>query len=304
MPINVSNDLPAVKTLESENIFIIPEEKAVKQDIRPLKFLLLNLMPTKIVTETQILRCLSNTPLQIEVDLLQTSTYKSKNTPEKHLFSFYKVFEDIKDNKYDGLIVTGAPVELMDFSEVSYIEELHKIFEWSEKNVFSSLYICWGAQAGLDYFYSIPKYKRDDKLFGIFKHTINKRYENIFRGFDDEFNIPHSRNSENRISDIEKCDDLDILSSSEIAGASILASKDRRKFFITGHFEYDSDTLSIEYFRDLNAGIDIDIPKNYFKDDNDKNPPIVTWRSHAQLFFSNWINHCVYPHTPYDLNDI
>ncbi|MFI3227476.1 MAG: homoserine O-succinyltransferase [Clostridia bacterium] len=304
MPINVPNDLPAVKTLESENIFVIREERAMSQDIRPLKILFLNLMPTKIVTETQILRCLSNTPLQIEVDLLQTSTYTSKNTSSDHLLSFYKTFDDIKDNKYDGLIVTGAPVELMDFPQVSYIDELHKIFDWAESHIYSSLYICWGAQAALNHFYNIPKYKRESKLFGIFKHTILHNYENIFRGFDDEFNLPHSRNSENRLEDIEKCADLDVLSYSEVAGPSIMASKDRRKFFITGHFEYDAETLATEYFRDVNAGIDIKVPKNYFKNDDPSLKPVVTWRSHAQLFYSNWINYCVYQDTPYDLNTI
>lgn len=304
MPINVPNDLPAVKTLEGENIFVIREDRACSQDIRPLKILFLNLMPTKIVTETQILRCLSNTPLQIEVDLLQTSTYTSKNTPEDHLLSFYSTFDDIKDNKYDGFIVTGAPVELMDFKDVSYIDELHKILEWSEKNIHSSLYICWGAQAALNYFYDIPKYLRKEKLFGIFKHTIKTNYENIFRGFDDEFNIPHSRNSETRVCDIENSPNLDILSYSDSAGPSIIASKDRRKFFITGHFEYDFDTLAIEYFRDVNSNIDIAIPKNYFKDDNPEKKPLVTWRSHAQLFYSNWVNYYLYQNTPFDLDSL
>ena len=304
MPINVPNNLPAVKTLESENIFVIRENRAMTQDIRPLKILILNLMPTKIATETQILRCLSNTPLQLQVDLMQTSTYISKNTPQDHLLSFYKTFDQIKDNKYDGLIVTGAPVELMEFEEVSYIEELHKILDWAEKNVYSSLYICWGAQAALNYFYDIPKYIREHKLFGIFNHTILHEYENIFRGFDDEFNIPHSRNSENSMLDIEKCDDLDVLSYSDVAGASILSSKDRRKFFITGHLEYDADTLALEYYRDIEAGLKIDVPVNYFKDNNPALKPVVSWRSHAQLFFSNWVNYCVYQATPYDINSI
>ncbi|MFI3115064.1 MAG: homoserine O-succinyltransferase [Clostridia bacterium] len=304
MPINVPNDLPAVKTLQSENIFIIKEDRATKQDIRPLKILILNLMPTKIVTETQILRCLSNTPLQIEIDLLQTSTYTSKNTPEEHLFSFYKTFDDIKYNKYDGFIVTGAPVEHMEFSDVSYIDELHKIFNWSETHVHSSLYICWGAQVALSYFYDIPKYNLDKKLSGIFAHKSTSAFENIFRGFDDVFNMPHSRNSEVKLSDIEKNQSLDVLAHSKKAGPSIISSHDRRKFFITGHFEYDNDTLSIEYFRDKNAGIDVPIPENYFEDDDPTKNPIVTWRSHAQLFYSNWINYYLYQDTPFDLNSI
>ena len=304
MPIKVPNDLPAVKTLESEKIFVIHENRAEKQDIRPLRILLLNLMPTKIITETQLLRCLSNTPLQIEVELLQTSTYTSKNTPEDHLFSFYKTFEDIKDNKYDGMIVTGAPVETMEFSDVLYIDELKKIFEWSEHHVYSSLYICWGAQAALNHFYGIPKYNLDNKVFGIFSHFITPEFENIFRGFDDIFNMPHSRHSEIRFSDIEKCDKLDILATSNLVGPSILSSKDRRKFFVTGHLEYDSDTLSIEYFRDKNAGLNPDIPINYFLDNDINNLPLVTWRSHAQLFFTNWLNYFVYQQTPYDITTI
>lgn len=304
MPIKVSNNLPAVKTLESENIFVITENRAIAQDIRPLKILILNLMPTKIVTETQLLRCLSNTPLQIEVDLLQTSTYTSKNTSEEHLISFYKRFDEVKNNKYDGMIITGAPVEKLDFDDVIYIDELKAIFEWSEHNVYSSLYICWGAQVALNYFYNIPKYNLDQKVSGIFKHYLTSQYENIFRGFDDIFCMPHSRHSEIRLSDILECNELDVLAISEAAGPSILTTNDRRKFFITGHLEYDSNTLSLEYFRDFNAGMSPKIPENYFCDNDPTKQPIVTWRSHAQLFFSNWLNYVVYQQTPYDLNSI
>lgn len=304
MPIKISNNLPAVKTLESENIFVITANRAISQDIRPLKILILNLMPTKIVTETQLLRCLSNTPLQIEVDLLKTSTYSSKNTSDEHLVSFYKTFDEIKENKYDGLIVTGAPVEKLNYNDVLYIDELKSILDWAEQNVYSSLYICWGALVALNHFYNIPKYNLDTKISGVFEHYLTSKYENIFRGFDDIFNMPHSRHSEIKLADIIANDELDILANSEIAGPSIITTKNRRKFFITGHLEYDSNTLSLEYFRDKTANFDTSIPKNYFLYNDPTKKPIVTWRSHSQLFFSNWLNYVVYQETPYDLNSL
>ncbi len=304
MPIKVPNDLPAVKTLKEENIFVITCERAKTQDIRPLRILILNLMPTKIVTETQLLRCLANTPLQLEVEFLKISTHESKNTSREHLDSFYHTFEEIKNNKYDGLIITGAPVEALEFSQVNYIKELNEIFEWSNHNVFSSLFICWGAQAGLNYFYDIPKYNLDKKISGIYPHKIIKERQNIFRGFDDVFNIPHSRNSEIRLEDIKKSPNLEVLATSSKAGVSIVASNDNRKFFITGHLEYDRDTLNKEYLRDIEAGLNPSIPENYFENDDPSSTPCMTWKSHAHLFFSNWLNYYVYQDTPYNIEDI
>lgn len=304
MPIKIPNDLPARETLENENIFIMTEYRALHQDIRPLKIAILNLMPTKIATETQLLRCLANTPLQIEIDLIQTSTYGSKNTSAQHLESFYKTFDDIKDKTYDGMIITGAPIENLEFEQVEYWDELCKIMEWTKTNVHSTYHICWAAQAGLFYHYGIKKYPLPKKKFGVFKHTVRDPKVRLFRGFDTEFFAPHSRHTEIRIEDIENNKDLRILSTSEEAGLYAVGDLNGKQFFIMGHSEYDIDTLANEYFRDLNAGLDIEIPKNYFKDDNPDLCPINRWRAHGHLIFTNWLNYYVYQTTPFDLKDI
>lgn len=304
MPIKVPNSLPATKILETENIFVITETRALHQDIRPLKILILNLMPTKIETETQLLRLLGNTPLQIEIELLQTATHDSKNVSKEHLLSFYKTYDQVKDERFDGLIVTGAPVELLDYKQIDYWDELCKILKWAEKNVYSTLFICWGAQAGLHYYYGIEKNKLPEKLFGIFPHKTLIPNHPLLRGFDDVFYVPHSRYTEMKKEDIEKIDELDILTYSEEAGVHICADRKCRRFFVAGHSEYDRCTLAGEYVRDTNKGINTKIPKNYFKDDNPSSLPIMNWRSHASLLFSNWINYIVYQHTPYDLSEL
>ena len=304
MPINIPDDLPAYETLKKENIFVMPEERAVHQDIRALEILFLNLMPTKIVTETQIFRLLSNSPLQVEVDLLHPATHDSKNTKKAHLTKFYNTFSDIKDKNYDGLIITGAPVEHLDFKEVDYWQELKKIMNWSLDHVFSTLFICWGAQAGVYHFYDIPKYPLDKKLFGIFPHKICKQKTNLLRGFDNQFWVPHSRYTEIRAKDIKEVNSLEILSVSKKAGIYLFARKDRRHIFATGHSEYDADTLKKEYERDLKKGLEISIPENYFKDDDPEKPPVVKWRAHANLLYTNWLNYCVYQETPYDLSKL
>ena len=304
MPIRVANDLPATKILESENIFVMPETRALTQDIRPLRIVILNLMPTKIVTETQLLRLLGNSPLQVDIELLQMSSHKSKNTSIKHLTTFYKTFEDIKDQKYDGLIVTGAPVELMDYEEVDYWDELCQVLNWAKKNIYSTLFICWGAQAGLYYRYGIQKHKLPKKLSGIYKHTIINPTHPLMRGFDDFFLIPHSRYTTVKREDIERFRELEILAVSKDAGVSIVCSKNGREFYIFGHAEYDKETLANEYFRDEVKGINPDIPVNYFPNDNPKLEPVMTWRSYASLLFSNWLNYYLYQQTPYDLEDL
>ncbi len=304
LPIKIDNQLPAHRLLEMENVFVMSESRADKQDIRPLKMLLLNLMPTKIQTETQILRLLSNSPLQVEVELLQTATHQAKNVSPEHMLKFYKVFDEIKDERFDGLIVTGAPVEQMEFEEVDYWPELCKIFEWSNKNVYSTFHICWGAQAALYYHYGVPKYLLDKKVFGVFPHRSLDYFHPIMRGLDDEFMIPHSRHTEIRRSDIALVKDLQILSYSDMAGVQLLSDMDCRKFFSTGHFEYDRDTLAKEYFRDLDKGLDIDIPYNYFPDNDPKRTPVMNWRSTANLMFTNWLNYFVYQRTPYDLSTL
>jgi homoserine O-succinyltransferase len=301
MPIKIPDNLPAKEILSSENIFVMDEKTAYHQDIRPLKIVILNLMPTKIVTETQLLRLLGNTSLQIEIILLHPKTYTSKNTPEEHLVSFYNTFDEIKDKKYDGMIITGAPVEQLDFEEVEYWEELKAIFEWSKLNVTSTFHICWGAQAGLYYHYNIPKYPLSKKMFGVFEHKINKKNEKLLRGFDDLFYAPHSRHTEIKRSDIEKNTSLSILSESKESGVYIVASVDRKHIFVTGHSEYDPLTLKAEYDRDLLKGLDIEIPQNYYLDNNPSKEPIIKWRSHANLLFSNWLNYYVYQETPYYL---
>ncbi|MBR4890940.1 MAG: homoserine O-succinyltransferase [Clostridia bacterium] len=304
MPIKIPNDLPAAAILEKENIFVITETRAITQDIRPLKIAILNLMPTKIETETQFVRLLGNTPLQVELTLLNTKTHKSKNISEEHLLSFYKTFDEVKHEKFDGLVITGAPVELMGFEEVEYWEELKEVMEWSKTNVTSTLHICWGAQAGLYYHYGIQKHKLDKKLFGVYRHQLDHKTSILFRGFDDEFYVPHSRHTEVKISDVEAVPELKILSTSEEAGLYVAATDLGRQIFVTGHSEYDADTLKKEYLRDKNAGKEIDIPKNYFENDDENLEPKVIWRSCANLFYSNWLNYFVYQTTPYDISEI
>lgn len=302
MPIKIDNQLPAHQSLEAENVFVITESRAVTQDIRPLRIVILNLMPTKIETETQILRLLSNTPIQVEVDLLQTATHTSKNTSQEHMLKFYKVFEDIKEQRFDGLVVTGAPVEHLPFEDVDYWEELCEIFKWSKTNVYSTFYICWGAQAGLYYHYGIPKYPLKEKMFGVFPHRPLDLYHPLLRGFDDIYNVPHSRHTEIRMSDIAMCKDLQVLSYSDIAGVHLLSDMDCRHFFATGHSEYDRETLAREYFRDIGKGLDIQVPYNYFPDDDPAKPPRMTWRETGSMLFANWLNYFVYQRTPYDLS--
>ena len=304
MPIRIPDSLPATTILENENIFVMTEYRAFHQDIRPLKLLILNLMPTKIVTETQLLRKLSNSPLQVEVELLHTSSHISQNTDADHLSSFYTTFSKIKSEKYDGMIITGAPVENLDFSDVDYWDELCEIMEWSKTHVHSTLHICWGSQAGLYYHYGVPKYSLKEKLFGVFPHTALKKQSPLFRGFDDEFYIPHSRYTENHAEDILAKPELELLAVSPQAGVFAVKSRDNRHFFITGHPEYDPETLALEYFRDVKKGLDIQVPANYFPDDNPNNPPLVRWRSAAQLFYTNWLNYYVYQTTPYDIREI
>lgn len=304
MPIKIPRDLPAFKVLSDENIFVMNNERAVKQDIRPLKIAILNLMPKKIQTENQLLRYLSNTPLQVEIKLLQTESYRSTHTSLEHMEKFYSFFNDIKDERFDGLVITGAPVEQLEFEDVMYWEELKEIMEWGKSNVFSTLHICWGAQAGLNYHYGIPKYQLEKKMFGVFKHYINNKNADLTRGLDDMFYAPHSRHTEVKREDIEKISELEILSESEEAGIFIVANKSRRQVFITGHLEYERNTLSDEYFRDFNKGLDIEIPRNYFPNDDTSLTPMVTWRGSANIVFSNWLNYCVYQNTPYDLEKL
>ena len=302
MPIKIPNNLPAQEVLENEHIFVMNEHRALTQDIRPLKIIILNLMPTKITTETQILRCLANTPLQIEIDLLQTTTHKSKNVSEEHMLAFYQSFDDIKDNKYDGMIITGAPVEDMEFEEVDYWEELCKIMEWSKDNVQSTFHICWGAQSGLYYHYGIKKYKLKEKMFGVYKHRLITPKSRLFRGFDEEFYVPHSRHTTVRAEDIEKNPNLKIMAVSDEAGVYVVGDKEGTQFFVMGHSEYDADTLAQEYFRDVNKGLDIKVPVNYFLDDDPTKKPILKWRAHSNLIYSNWLNYFVYQTTPYELS--
>ena len=304
MPIKIPNDLPAVKTLSDENIFVMTETRAITQDIRPLKILLLNLMPKKIETETQFSRLLGNTPLQVELELIHTKSHKSKNVTEEHLLSFYKIFDDVKDNYYDGFVITGAPVEHMPFEEVEYWDELVEIMEWSKTHVHSTLHICWGAQAGLYYHYGINKHTLEEKVFGVFPHKVDYKNSILFRGFDDNFMAPHSRHTTVLREDIEAAPGLKILASSDEAGVYAISNKKGRQIFITGHSEYDPDTLKNEYLRDLGQGKPIKIPKNYFPGDNAKKAPKVTWRAHANLLFSNWLNYFVYQTTPYDVNAV
>ena len=304
MPIKIQKELPAFKVLSDENIFVMNDERANTQNIRPLKIAIVNLMPKKIQSENQLLRYLSNSPLQVEIALIKTKSYTSHNTPLEHLNKFYKTFDEIKDEKFDGLIITGAPVELMEFEEVAYWDELVKIMEWSKTHVYSTLHICWGAQAGLYYHYGIPKYPLKQKMFGVFTHSVLDEKSEVTRGLDDDFYAPHSRHTEVRHEDIEKVSELEILSESEDAGVFIVATKNRRNVFITGHMEYDRNTLKEEYLRDKEKGDNIEIPKNYFKNDDANETPQYTWRGPASIVFGNWLNYCVYQNTPYDLNTL
>ena len=303
MPIKINDDLPARQILEDEHIFVMTEKRALTQDIRPLQIVILNLMPTKIETETQILRCLSNTPLQIAVTLLQTSTYTSKNISEEHMLAFYKTFDEIKRHRYDGLIITGAPVEMMDFEEVEYWEELCEIMEWSKTHVHSTFHICWGAQAGLYYHYGVPKYILDHKISGIFKHRMLNPKSRMVRGMDTYFNVPHSRHTTVLAEDIEKVPELKIIADSDEAGVYLVSNQSGSQFFVMGHSEYDADTLNREYVRDLGKGMNPDIPKHYYPDDDPSKEPPLTWRSHGQWIYSNWLNYFVYQTTPYELED-
>lgn len=304
MPIRIPDSLPARATLESENIFVMTEYRALHQDIRPLNLLILNLMPTKIVTETQFLRKLSNTPLQIRVELLQTASYQSTHTDPSHLDSFYTTFDQIKDKTYDGMIITGAPLEYVPWEKVDYWEELCTIMDWTTTHVHSTMHVCWGAYAGLYYHYGVPKILRSSKLFGVYPHTAIKKQSPLFRGLDDVFYAPHSRNMEVSQEDILKVPELELMAVSPQAGVFAVKSRDNRRFFLTGHPEYDRDTLANEYWRDKNKGLDIAIPENYFPNDDPNQTPLVTWRSTGQLIYNNWLNYYVYQTTPYDLTKL
>lgn len=304
MPIKITNELPAKAFLEKENVFVMAEDRANSQDIRPLKILIVNLMPTKVATETQILRLLSNTPLQVDIELLQMATHTSTHTSQDHLTKFYKTFDEIKNDKFDGMIVTGAPVEHMEFEEVDYWDELCSVFEWAKTNVYSTFNICWGAQAALYYYYGLKKYPLNQKKFGIFEHKPLDLYHPLMRGIDDVYYVPHSRHTEIRMEDIAKIKDLQVLSYSEKAGVHLLSDMDCRNFFSTGHSEYDADTLAKEYFRDKNKGLDIQVPYNYFPDDDPSKNPCIKWRSTGILLFTNWLNYFVYQRTPYDLSNL
>lgn len=304
MPLNIPDKLPAIKLLQKENIFIMNESRASTQDIRPLKIALLNLMPVKITTETDLVRLLSNSPLQVELDFIKLSTHTSKNTPKEHMETFYRDFNTIIHHKYDGLIITGAPVEQMPFEEVSYWKELTEIMTWARSNVTSSLFICWGAQAALYHYYGIPKYQLDKKMFGVFEHTKTSAANKILRGFDDVFYVPHSRHTEIRREDILKVPELTLLSESEESGVYMVVSNNGRELYLTGHSEYSPDTLDAEYKRDLAKNLPIEMPKNYYKDNNPENPPVVRWRSQANMLFVNWLNYFVYQETPYNIESI
>ncbi len=304
MPIRIPDNLPTMEILTNENIFVMGEERAAHQDIRPLEVVILNLMPTKIVTETQLLRLLGNSALQVNITLMHTKSHNSKNTPAEHLLAFYKTFDCLKERKFDGMIITGAPVEQMEFREVDFWEELREIMDWAEHNVFCTMFICWAAQAGLYHYYGVPKYPLPRKLFGVYKHRVTKQYVPLLRGFDDEFYVPHSRYTEVRKEDLLRIPELEILAESAEAGVHLVISKDRRKIFVTGHSEYDPLTLHEEYLRDVQKGLPIHIPENYYPADNPQLKPVVNWRSHANLFFSNFLNYYVYQETPYNLEEI
>jgi len=304
MPIKIPDNLPAAEVLTGENIFVMTEERAIHQDIRPLRIAILNLMPTKILTETQLLRLIGNTPIQVDVVLLHPVTYQSKNTPEEHMANFYNTFEEVRSQRFDGLIITGAPVENLEFEEVAYWDELRTIMDWSLHNVYSTFHICWGAQAGLYHHFGIPKHPLCGKMSGVFEHRVEKKNVRLLRGFDDVFYAPHSRYTEVRHDDIMKAGELEIISESDEAGIYIVKTKGGRQIFATGHSEYDPLTLKAEYDRDVAKGLDIKIPRNYFLDDDPEKGPVVRWRGHANLLFANWLNYYVYQETPFDLNEL
>ena len=304
MPLNLPDKLPAIELLKEENIFVIDHSRANTQDIRPLKIVILNLMPIKITTETDLVRLLSNTPLQLEITFMKLKSHTSKNTPIEHMQAFYHDFDILKNQKFDGMIITGAPVEQMPFEEVNYWEEISEVFNWAHTHVTSTLYICWAAQAGLYHFYGVPKYPLDQKMFGVFKHHVNVQGLPIFRGFDDEFFVPHSRHTEIRRDDILQVTDLTLLAESEDSGVYMVMARNGREFFITGHSEYAPNTLDGEYKRDLGKGLPIKMPRNYYRNDNPDEGVLVRWRGHANLLFSNWLNYYVYQETPYDINEI
>ncbi len=301
MPVKIQDNLPAIDILAKENIFVMTTSRAAQQDIRPLHIAVLNLMPTKVVTETQLLRVIGNTPLQVEVTLLRTATHLSKHTPLEHLETFYKTFDEIQDTSFDGLIITGAPVEQLEYESVFYWQELTAIMDWAQKHVFSTMYICWAAQAGLFYRYGVEKYPLPSKMHGVFAHRVLNRQAPLVRGFDDVFNAPHSRHTEVRMEDLVRVPELEVLACSDEAGAYLIASRDGKHVFVTGHCEYDADTLKNEYERDRAKGMDMPVPRHYFPDDDPSREPMVTWRSHANLLFANWLNYYVYQETPYDL---
>lgn len=304
MPIKISQELPAFEKLSKENIFVMSKERAEHQDIRPLKIVILNIMPKKIETETQLMRLLSNTPIQVNIELLNLESHVSKNTPISHMSNFYTTFDKIKNERYDGMIITGAPVEHLEFEEVDYWKEISDIMEWSKSHVFSTLHICWGAQAALYYHFGIHKTILSKKIFGVFPHKVEYKNAHLLKGFDDCFMVPHSRHSEIKREAIENIDQLEILASSDIAGVHIAANKNGRQYFVLGHAEYDRYTLANEYFRDKNQGLEIEIPLNYFPENNPEKQPIFSWRCHANLMFSNWLNYCIYQSTPFELSDL
>ena len=304
MPLNLPDKLPAIELLKQENIFVIDNSRATHQDIRPLRIVVLNLMPLKITTETDLIRLLSNTPLQVEISLMKVKSHTSKNTPVEHMQAFYRDFELMRDEKFDGMIITGAPVEHMDFEEVAYWDEISEIFSWARTHVTSTLYICWAAQAGLYHHYGVPKYKLDKKMFGIFEHCANNPLLPIFRGFDDVFYVPHSRHTEVRREDILKVKELELISESDESGVYMVMARGGREIFVTGHSEYSPLTLDTEYRRDLDKGLPIDMPVNYYRDNDPAKGPLVRWRAHANLFFQNWLNYYVYQETPFDINEI
>ena len=304
MPLNLPDKLPAIELLKQENIFVIDNSRATQQDIRPLRIVVLNLMPLKITTETDLIRLLSNTPLQLEISFMKVKSHTSKNTPVEHMKAFYRDFELMRNEKFDGMIITGAPVEHMDFEEVAYWDEISDIFNWARTHVTSTLYICWAAQAGLYYHYGVPKYKLDKKMFGIFEHRTNNPLLPIFRGFDDVFYVPHSRHTEVRRDDILKVKELDLISESDESGVYMVMARGGREIFVTGHSEYSPLTLDTEYRRDLDKGLPIDMPVNYYRDNDPLKGPLVRWRAHANLFFQNWLNYYVYQETPFDINEI
>ena len=304
MPVKIPDTLPAMGILESENIFVMGENRAVHQDIRPLRLAILNVMPTKIVTETQLLRLLGNSPLQVEIELLRMESHESKNTPSEHLLEHYSSFSEVRESSFDGLIITGAPVEQLPFEDVDYWGELVDVMDWARTHVYSTFFVCWGAQAGLFHYYGIPKYPLPQKMFGVFPHRLNVRFERLARGFDDVFYAPHSRHTEVRREDILAVEDLVLISESDEAGVYIAVSADRRHIFVTGHSEYDPLTLRSEYVRDVSRGLPIEVPKNYFPDDDPEKEPVVRWRGHASLLYANWLNYYVYQQTPFDLGQI